>query len=62
MENDKAFGIDWINLGLNSVLYDTNTKEIYTPNTGKSDTMDIDSVDDDIDDANDDIDGEEVIN
>jgi len=62
MENDKAFGIDWINLGLNSVLYDTNTKEIYTPNTGKSDTMDMDSADDDIDDANDDIDGEEVIN
>ena len=61
MENDKAFGIDWINLGLNSVLYDTNTKEIYTPNTGKSDTMDMDSIDDDIDDANDDIDGEEVI-
>ena len=61
MENDKAFGIDWINLGLNSVLYDTNTKEIYTPNTGKSDTMDMDSVDDDINDANDDIDGEEVI-
>lgn len=62
MENDKAFGIDWINLGLNSVLYDTNTKEIYTPNTGKSDTMDMDSIDDDIDDADDNIDGEEVIN
>jgi len=62
MENDKAFGIDWINLGLNSVLYDTNTKEIYTPNTGRSDTMDMDSVDDDIDDADDNIDGEEVIN
>ena len=61
MENDKAFGIDWINLGLNSVLYDTNTKEIFVPNTGKSDTMDMDSVDDDINDANDDIDGEEVI-
>lgn len=62
MENDKAFGIDWINLGLNSVLYDTNTKEIYTPNTGRSDTMDMDSIDDDIDDASDDIDGEEVMN
>ena len=62
MENDKAFGIDWINLGLNSVLYDTNTKEIYTPNTGKSDTMDMDSIDDDDDDADDNIDGEEVIN
>lgn len=39
MENDKAFGIDWINLGLNSVLYDIKTKEIYTPNTGKQDSM-----------------------
>jgi len=51
MENDKAFGIDWINLGLNSVLYDTNTKEIYTPNTDKSSTIDGSNID-----------GEEVIN
>lgn len=26
-------GMDYINLGLDSVLYDTNTGEIYTPNT-----------------------------
>jgi HK97 family phage portal protein len=39
MENMEAFGIDWINLGLNSVLYDTKTKQIYTPNTDKAQTM-----------------------
>lgn len=39
MENDKAFGIDWINLGLNSVLYDTNTKDIFVPNTGNQNNM-----------------------
>lgn len=39
MENDKPFGIDWINVGLNSVLYDTITKEVYTPNTDKISTM-----------------------
>lgn len=36
MENDEPFGIDWINVGLNSVLYDTKTKEVYTPNTDKT--------------------------
>lgn len=35
MEDLKPFGISWINLGLNSVLYDTETKQIYTPNTDK---------------------------
>lgn len=39
MEDWEAFGIDWINLGLNSVLYDTKTKQIYTPNTDKSSAM-----------------------
>ena len=55
MENDKAFGIDWINLGLNSVLYDTNTKEIFVPNTGKSDTIDGSNMEDmeDIEDVED---------
>lgn len=47
MENDKPFGIDWINLGLNSVLYDVNTKEIFTPNTGKTDTMNKDTLETD---------------
>jgi hypothetical protein len=44
MENDKPFGIDWINLGLNSVLYDVKTKEIFTPNTGRTDTMNTDTT------------------
>ena len=35
MENDEPFGIDWINVGLNSVLYNTKTGEVYTPNTDK---------------------------
>ena len=33
MENDPAFGIDWINLSLNSVLYNLKTGDVYTPNT-----------------------------
>lgn len=40
MEDMEAFDIDWINVGLNSVLYDTKTKKIYTPNTDKSSDMD----------------------
>lgn len=36
MENDEPFGIDWINVGLNSVLYNTETGEVYTPNTDKT--------------------------
>jgi len=54
MENDKAFGINWINLGLNSVLYDLETKEIYTPNTGKADMMNVEDIEDD---ENDDVKG-----
>ena len=57
MENDKAFGIDWINLGLNSVLYDLETKEIYTPNTGKADMMNVEDKEDIEDDENDDMKG-----
>ncbi|MDF2842481.1 MAG: portal protein [Herbinix sp.] len=38
-ENMKAFGIDWINVGLNATLYDTKTKQIYTPNTNKTQDM-----------------------
>jgi len=58
MENDPAFGIDWINIGLASVLYDTKTKKIYTPNTGTVDDMsgkdmteEEDTQKDDIEDA-----------
>lgn len=39
IEDMPGFGIDWINLGLNSVLYDTKTKSIYTPNTDKQSDM-----------------------
>jgi len=42
MEDYEAFDIDWINVGLNSVLYDTKTKSIYTPNTNiQTDMTDI---------------------
>jgi HK97 family phage portal protein len=34
-EDKEPFGIDWINVGLNSVLYNTKTGEVYTPNTDK---------------------------
>ena len=33
MEDMEPLGIDWMLLNLNTVFYDTNTKEIYTPNT-----------------------------
>lgn len=33
MENMKPIGIDWIELGLDSVLYNPKTKTVYTPNT-----------------------------
>lgn len=32
LENLEPLGIDWLELGLNSVLYNPKTKEIYTPN------------------------------
>ena len=40
MEDLPALGINWIKLGLDSVLYDPETKTIYTPNTNKS-TVDL---------------------
>lgn len=39
MEDLPAFGIDWIKLGLDSVLYNPTTKEIYTPNTNAKQNM-----------------------
>ncbi len=36
IEDLPALGIEWIKLGLDSVLYNPKTKEIYTPNTDKS--------------------------
>ena len=39
MEDLPALGIDWIKLGLDSVLYNPKTKEIYTPNTNMAQNM-----------------------
>ena len=36
MEDLPALGFEWITLGLDSVLYNPKTKEIYTPNTNQS--------------------------
>ena len=33
LEDRKPLGFDFLKLGLNDVLFDTNTKTIYTPNT-----------------------------
>jgi HK97 family phage portal protein len=38
MEDLPALGINWVKLGLDSVLYDPKTKTIYTPNTDKTAT------------------------
>lgn len=35
MEDLKPLGLEFIKLGLNDVLYDTKTKEFYTPNTNQ---------------------------
>lgn len=35
MEDLPEFGLNWIKLGLDSVLYDVDSGKIYTPNTGK---------------------------
>ena len=32
-------GIDWIELGLDSVLYNPITQEIYTPNTNAKENL-----------------------
>lgn len=36
MEDLPAMGLDWIKLGLDSVLYNPKTGEVYTPNTDKT--------------------------
>ncbi len=38
-EDLPALGINWIKLGLDSVLYDVKTKTIYTPNTNKTNNL-----------------------
>ncbi len=40
MEDMPALGLDWIKLGLDSVLYDIKTGNIYTPNTNQLSKMD----------------------
>jgi HK97 family phage portal protein len=39
MENLEPLGLDWIKLGLDSVLYDIKTGTIYTPNTNQMSKM-----------------------
>lgn len=39
MEDMKPLGLDFIKLGLDSVLYNPKTKEVYTPNTGITQNM-----------------------
>ena len=43
----EPLGLTWVKLGLNDVLYDPRTKQIYTPNTGKTSVMDENAVMDD---------------
>lgn len=38
-EDLEPLGLTWIKLGLNDVLYDPKTKQIYTPNTDKTAKM-----------------------
>lgn len=39
MEDLPALGLNWIKLGLDSVLYDVKTKTIYTPNTNQTSNL-----------------------
>ena len=39
-EDLEAYGLKFIKLGLQDVLYNVETKEIYTPNTNKTNNMD----------------------
>ncbi len=39
-ENSPPLGMDYIKLGLDTVLFDPKTKDIYTPNTNKTSNMD----------------------
>lgn len=40
LEDFEPFGLDFIKLGLQDVLYNPKTKEIYTPNTNKTSNID----------------------
>ena len=39
MEDMKPLGLNFIKLGLDSVLFNPETKEVYTPNTGQTQNM-----------------------
>ena len=39
-EDLEPLGLSWVKLGLQDVLYDPQTKRIYTPNTNQTSTMD----------------------
>lgn len=43
-EDLEPLGLTWVKLGLNDVLYDPKTKQIYTPNTDKTAKMGTDPV------------------
>lgn len=45
LEDLEPLGLDFIKLGLQDVLYDPKTKQIYTPNTDKTAKMDGSNVD-----------------
>lgn len=49
-EDKKPLGLNWIELGLDSVLFNPETKEIYTPNTNQSAVMEQRDKDDYIQD------------
>ena len=49
-EDKKPLGLNWIELGLDSVLFNPETKEIYTPNTNQSAVMEQRNKDDYIQD------------
>ena len=38
-EDMEPMGLSWIRLGLQDVLYDPKTRQIYTPNTNQTSTM-----------------------
>ncbi len=38
-EDLEPLGLSWVKLGLQDVLYDPKTKQIYTPNTNRTSTM-----------------------
>lgn len=40
MEDLPALGLTWIKLGLDTVLYDVDTKTVYTPNTNETTKID----------------------